>query len=91
MEFIMIKRMTTLGSLICLVALILIFQSDSLGKTLADNWVIEQGGSADISNYQDKVKANTNKFLIPGSILLGIGVTTLVFTYYKFLNLNKTN
>lgn len=91
MESIIIKKLTTLGSLICVVGIIIIFLSDNLGISLADSWVIEQGGSADVSHYQYKVKANTNKFLIPGSILFGIGVTTLVFTYYKFLNFNKTN
>ncbi|MBS8266336.1 hypothetical protein DYI25_18090 [Mesobacillus boroniphilus] len=91
MNSIIIKRLTNLGSFVVIAGLILIFLSDYFGTLIADSWIMAQGGSADASTYQFKVKVNTDKFIIPGSILFGIGVSTLVYTYYKLFNLNENS
>jgi drug/metabolite transporter (DMT)-like permease len=81
-----LKGLMTLGTLLGVIGLILIFFSDNLGTTLADG-LLAALDNIDTMNYEFKVKAKTNNFLVTGSILFGIGLTTMVFAFYKMLNI----
>ncbi|MFD1851382.1 hypothetical protein [Oceanobacillus bengalensis] len=80
-----LKGLLTLGSLLGVLGLLSLFFSPNLGTALADSWLVAQGDYADSSLYEFKLKANTNNFFAIGSILFTIGLTTIVFTYYKML------
>lgn len=79
-----------LTSFLGVIGLILKFLFGILGTVLADIWLLYlQGGSAETSSYQLKEKANTNNFLGTGDILFGVSLTTMLFAYYKKLNIKE--
>ena len=85
-----LKKLVSLGSLITAIGFILIFFSVNFGKSVAVNWLTNQGeGGADPSTYQVVFEGSVNNFLATGSILFGIGLATLIFAYYKILNINE--
>ncbi|SES46482.1 hypothetical protein [Psychrobacillus sp. OK032] len=83
-----LKGLVALGSLITAIGFILLFFSVNFGLSLAENWIAKQGG-ADTSTYLIVIEGSTNNFLAAGSILFGIGLTTIIFAYYKTLNINE--
>lgn len=48
---------------------------------MADNWMMNQGG-ADPAKYQIRAESYINIFVVSGSILFGIGLLTLILTYF---------
>ncbi|RHW34004.1 hypothetical protein D1B33_14470 [Lysinibacillus yapensis] len=84
-----LKGLYALGSLLGATGLIFLFFSANIGAKLADRWLLGQGGFADTSLYEIMVRANTNNFLAAGSILFAVGLMTLVFSYYKMLNIEE--
>lgn len=85
-----LKGLMVLTSILGVIGLILIFLSGILGTYLADIWLLYlQDGSAETSNYQLKERANTNNFLVTGGILFGVSLTTILFAYYKKLNIKE--
>lgn len=82
-----LKGLVAVGSLIAVIGLIFLFFSVNFGTSLADNWLAEQGG-ADTSIYLIVIEGYINNFVTAGSILLGIGLATVIFSYYKTLNTN---
>lgn len=83
-----IKGLMILGALLGVIGLILIFFSDDFGTTLT-NGLLAALDNIDTMDYEFKVKAKTNNFLVTGSILFGIGLSTVVFSFYKSLNINN--
>ncbi|WP_430787298.1 hypothetical protein VBD025_16080 [Virgibacillus flavescens] len=83
-----LKGLVALGSLITGIGLILLFFSVYFGKSVALNWLRNEGG-ADTGKYQIVIEGYTNTFLAAGSILFGIGLATIIFTYYKMLNIDE--
>ena len=83
-----LKGLIALGSLITIIGFILLFYSVNFGLTLAEKWIAKQGGAA-TSTYEIVIKGFTNNFLVAGSILFGSGLVTIIFAYYKIINLNK--
>ena len=79
------KGLMILGLLVGIIGLLLVLFSNNLGKSLADGWFVEYDYA--LSTYESKVKTNTNIFLVIGSILSGIGFSTVVFSFYKMLNI----
>ena len=77
-----LKGLVALGSLISAIGFILLFFSVNFGLSLAEYWIAKQGG-ADTSIYLLVVEGFTNNFLVAGSILLGLGLATILFAYYK--------
>ncbi|RDW16599.1 hypothetical protein CWR48_16300 [Oceanobacillus arenosus] len=87
-----LKGLVGLGSLITVIGFILLFFSVNFGLSLAENWIVkqvEQTGGADTSTYLIVIEGSTNNFLAAGSILFGIGLATIIFAYYKILNINE--
>ena len=83
-----LKIFVVLGSLITAIGFILLFFSVNFGKLLAENWLVTEGG-IDTATYLIIVEGNINNFLAAGSILFSIGIVTLLFTYYKMLNISE--
>ncbi|MGX9931294.1 hypothetical protein ACW0KB_08615 [Virgibacillus salarius] len=79
-----LKKFIFLGSFLGIIGLLLIFFSNSMGMAFGDGWLVKSD-YADSSIYNFQVKANTNKFLVIGGILFGIGLTTVLLSYYKEL------
>ena len=77
-----------LGSLLSTIGLLSIFYSAKLGLKRAENWLIEQGG-ADNSTYLFIMENYSNSYLIVGSILLGIGLATIVGAFYKIVTIKE--
>ncbi|MCT2534861.1 hypothetical protein NC661_04020 [Aquibacillus koreensis] len=79
------KWLIMLGSLLGIIGLLFIFFSNNLGASLAEGWLVEN--EYEMSDYLSEVKKNTSIFIVTGSILLGIGLSTVVFAFYKVLNI----
>ena len=82
--------LVVLGSLMATIGFLFIFNSAKLGLTRAENWLFEQGG-ADNTTYLFLMENYTNSYLIAGSILLGIGLATIVGACFKILTSNESN
>lgn len=80
-----LKVLMTLGSMLGIAGFISIFFSIYFGTSLADNWLVKQGG-ADTGMYQIIVAGYINNFLAAGSILFGIGLLVTILSYYKIIN-----
>jgi len=83
-----LKGLISLGSLITVIGFILLFFSVNFGLSLAENWILNRGGGADTSTYLIVIEGSIRKILAIGSILFGIGLATIIVTYYKILNIN---
>ncbi|WP_174733245.1 hypothetical protein [Mesobacillus harenae] len=77
-----------LGSVLSAVGFILLFFSVNFGTSLAESWLVKQGG-ADTSIYLKVIEGYTNNFLFAGSILFGIGLFALLLSYYKLLSIEE--
>lgn len=85
-----LKGLVALGSLITAIGFILLFFSVNFGTSFSLNWLgNEDGGGADTGTYLIILEGYTNTFLAAGSILFGIGLATIIFTFYKMLNINE--
>ena len=82
-----LKGFISLGILLLILGLFLLFNSVNFGTTIADNWIAKQGG-ADTALYHISVKGYINSFLAVGSTLFGAGLITIIFTLYKLI-INK--
>jgi hypothetical protein len=82
-----LKGIIIVGFLLSIVGIILLFFSVNFGTSLGDNWLAKQGG-ADTSYYHIVTKGYINTFLAAGSILLGIGLITIL-TYFKILKVKE--
>lgn len=83
-----LKGYVTLASLITAIGFILLFFSINFGMSFAEKWIAKQG-EADQPTYLIVIEGYTNNFLATGSILFGIGLATILFTYYKILKINE--
>lgn len=83
-----LKGLIAIGFLITVIGFILLFFSVNFGISKADNWLVKQD-VADTSKYLILIEGYTNNFLAAGSILFGIGLTTIIFVSYKILNINE--
>ncbi|KAB7672225.1 hypothetical protein [Bacillus sp. B1-b2] len=82
------KRIVNIGYLNIVIGFIFIFFSVRFGNSIAENWLYKQG-SVDTSIYLIAIQGYINSFLTAGRILLGIGLFTIVFGYYKILKLSE--
>ncbi|MDL4839969.1 hypothetical protein [Aquibacillus rhizosphaerae] len=78
----------TIVSMLTIIGLILLFFSTHFGTSMADNWLMEQGG-ADTAMFHIRIKSYINNFLVSGGILFGIGLFTLFLTYFIKLTFIK--
>ena len=84
------KGFVSLGAILSIFGLIMIFSSVDFGTSFADHWLSKEGG-ADTEIYLMRISGYTNNFLATGSILLGIGLVTIMYFYYKIINYNEKN
>ena len=70
------------------IGFLFLFFSVKFGLSLSHSWLVKQGG-ADTSTYLLVMEGYTNSFVAAGSILLGIGLATIVVAYYKILTINE--
>lgn len=82
-----LKGLVSLGSVITAIGFLLLIFSVDIGLSLAEYRIVTQGGM-DTSQYLIVIEGYTNSFLAAGSILFGIGISTIIFAYYKILNIN---
>jgi len=83
-----LKGLVALGFLLTVIGFALLFYSVNLGISSAGNWLAKEGG-ADTSIYQIILEGYIYNFLAAGSILFGIGLWTIIFTFYKILSINE--
>ena len=76
------------STLFALLGVILIAFSVKFGTSNADAWLASRGG-ADTAYYHLIVKSYINNFLVSGSILLGFGLVSSAFIYYKMVNFER--
>jgi hypothetical protein len=77
-----------LGIFIVVVGFIMLFFSVRFGTSLAENWLIKQGG-ANTDTYNIIVKSYINNFLVTGSILSSFGLLLNSFAYYKLRTIKE--
>ncbi|MFZ0447299.1 MAG: hypothetical protein WAM95_22235 [Bacillus sp. (in: firmicutes)] len=83
-----LKGLIALGSLVGIVGFILLFYSVHFGISVAENWLISNN-SIDTSSYLIIIEGNINNFSSAGSILLAIGLITIIYAYYTMLKIQK--
>lgn len=83
-----LKDLFALASLITAIGFILLFFSVNFGTSVAGNWLDKHNETAYLT-YQIVRDGSINNFLAAGSILFGIGFATIIFAYYKILNINE--
>ncbi len=83
-----INRLTALGAIITVLGFILLFFSTSFGTSMAEGWLMEQGG-ADTAMYHIRIESYISNFLVSGGILFGIGILTLIITYFIMILFTK--
>ena len=74
-------RFITIGSTFTVIGFILLFFSTNFATSMADNWLMKQGG-ADTAMFHIRIESYINNFLVSGGILFGIGLFTLILTYF---------
>jgi hypothetical protein len=74
-------RLVTIGSALTVIGFILLFFSTYFGKSMADQWLIKQGG-VDTALFHLRLESYINNFLVSGGILFGIGLFPLLLTYF---------
>ncbi|MBT2682151.1 hypothetical protein [Bacillus sp. ISL-37] len=77
-----------ISALLALIGVIFIMFSVEFGTSQADSWLASRGG-ADTAYYHLIVKSYINNFLVSGSILLGFGLVSTVFFYFKMVNFER--
>ena len=82
------KGLIAFSLLLSVLGLVLLFNSVNFGTSLAESWIVKQGG-ADTAWYHIRVKGNINNFLAAGSIIFGVGSITTMFALYKLLNIKE--
>ncbi|MYL56745.1 hypothetical protein GLW20_04440 [Virgibacillus halodenitrificans] len=85
-----LKGIIIIGSALSILGIISLFFSVNFGTSLADNWLARQGG-ADTSYYHLVTRGYINTFLAAGSILLGVGLITILIFYFKILKDKEKN
>ncbi len=85
-----LKGILTLSIISVFGALVLIFFSVSFGRSLAEDWLIKQGG-ADTGLYLLITEKYIDGFLITGSILLFVSLVLCVVTYFMYSTLLNDN
>ncbi|MFJ7667336.1 hypothetical protein ACIQXI_09515 [Lysinibacillus sp. NPDC097195] len=83
-----LKSLVTLGSVITAVGFIILFLSVDIGLSLAEGWLDRRGG-LDTTLYLIGNEGFIKSTQAVGSILFGIGLSTIIFAYYKILNMNE--
>ncbi|QOR64993.1 hypothetical protein IM538_14215 [Cytobacillus suaedae] len=78
-------RFITIGSILTVVGFILLFFSTYFGITIAENWLMKQGG-ADTALFHIMIDSHITNFSVAGGILLGIGLVTTLVTSFMKLN-----
>ncbi|MDP4552814.1 hypothetical protein Q9251_18200 [Alkalihalobacillus macyae] len=79
------------GSIIGISGFVMLFFSVHFGTSIAENWLIKQGG-ADTGYYNIIVKSSINNFLVGGGILFAFGLAINLITYFKLQSIkDKSN
>ncbi|MBE4909956.1 hypothetical protein IMZ08_18120 [Bacillus luteolus] len=78
-------RFITIGSILTIVGFILLFFSTYFGTSMAENWLMKQGG-ADTALFHIMIESYITNFVVAGGILLGIGLVTTLVTSFMILN-----
>ncbi|MGM8211197.1 hypothetical protein ACLIBH_00215 [Virgibacillus sp. W0430] len=81
------RGLMAVGSLLALIGFIALFFSASFGTSLAEQWLISQGGMSDSSIYESRISTYMYSFLVGGGILFAIGVSSIIIGYYKLLQI----
>ncbi|WP_456278911.1 hypothetical protein [Bacillus sp. AK128] len=76
------NRFVTIGATLFITGFILLFFSTNFGTSMADNWLMEQQGGTDTAMFHIRIESYINNFVVSGGILFGIGLFTLILTYF---------
>ncbi len=82
------NRFVTIGATLFVIGFIFLFFSTNFGTSRADNWLMKQGG-ADTVMFHIRIESYINNFVVSGGILFGIGLFTLILTYFIKMNFSK--
>ncbi|WP_096272160.1 hypothetical protein [Paucisalibacillus globulus] len=78
----------TIGAILSIIGFILLFFSTHFGTSLAENWLVNQGG-VDTAMYHIRVESYITNFVVSGGILFGLGLFTLILTYFVKMHFLK--
>lgn len=77
------EKLFVISALLMILGLIFSFGSAWIGNKIADIWLRSRGGSADPFVYEYHMHAYSSGFLYIGSILFGVGLSALLYSWYK--------
>ncbi|KIY21040.1 MULTISPECIES: hypothetical protein [Mesobacillus] len=77
-----------IGALFIFAGGILTFKSVSFGTSMAESWLVSQGG-ADSGHYQIVITSYINTFLVAGGVMLGFGLLLTTLITYKLIKPNE--
>ncbi|MEO4055093.1 hypothetical protein [Solibacillus sp. CAU 1738] len=82
------RKLIIVGSYLGITGLILSFFSVSFGTAIADIWLNTITGVVDTRKYELIMQSNTNNFLVIGSILVSVSIVSIIFSWYRMLDIN---
>lgn len=77
------ERLFKISTLLSILGFILIMGNGWAGNLLANIWLNMIGGTVDTSIYEFQKYTYSSSFLSLGSILFGVGLITMIFSWYK--------
>ncbi|MFC2949773.1 hypothetical protein [Virgibacillus sediminis] len=80
------SKLYMLGACFGITGFLLIVFSIDLGISITENWLVAQGGSVETSAYEKREQSYTTNFLVMGSILFGLGLSTIILGFYTMLD-----
>ena len=82
------KKLFTLGCSLGILGLILSFFSVNFGTAIADIWLNTLTEGVGTWKYEFVMQSNTNNFLVIGSILVSVSLVSIIFSWYRMLDIN---
>ncbi|MER1998287.1 MAG: hypothetical protein ABS882_00815 [Lysinibacillus sp.] len=78
-------RLFKISMVLTIFGFLLIMSNGWTGNLLANIWLKMVGGFADTNHYEFQRNTFSSSFLSLGNILFGVGLLTMLFSWYKKL------
>lgn len=77
------ERLFRISTLLIILGFLLIIGNGWTANLLANIWLNNVGGTADTNVYEFQKYTYSSSFLSLGNILFGVGLLTMLFSWYK--------
>lgn len=77
------EKLFSISKILMIIVFLLIIGNAWTGNTLANIWLYMIGGMADTNIYKYHMYSFSSSFLTLGTILFGVGLTAMLFSWYQ--------